>query len=272
MTSRLGREAIERAAQALYGARASHRLLASLPVGCRPHDLDEAYAIQDRLVELIGDRTAGWFAGCTNPAIQRQLGLPGPYAARLLAASVMPSPARLDTHGLPIVLEVEFGFTMRTDLPPRADDYEEAEVAEAIATVHPAIEVVIGHFEDWVRHDVFSLIADNGTDGALVIGKGVPYRPALALDEIGVRLRVDSEVVREGRGRDVWGGPIAALVFVANHSASHAQGLKSGDVVNTGTCTAMYFAKAGSVAVAEFEGLGEVRLALHSGSESSPSA
>ena len=175
-------ESIERAATLLHAARTNHRLLDDLPEDCRPTSLHEAYLIQDRVVALLGEDIDGWFLGCTNPAIRKILGLPGPYAARLLKSAVKESPAVLDVpEPLEIVLEVEFAFRLSRDLPPRDRAYTEREVADAVVSVHPAIEVVISHFEDWTHKDVYSLIADNGTDGALVYGVGTQDWRALDL-------------------------------------------------------------------------------------------
>ncbi len=79
-----------------------------------------------------------------------------------------------------MVIECEFTFALAADLPARDAPYTRAEAAATVATVHAGIEVVAGHLVDWVRQDVWSVIADNGTDGALVIGDGRPlarHRP-----------------------------------------------------------------------------------------------
>jgi 2-keto-4-pentenoate hydratase len=256
-------DAIDRAARTLLEARRAGALLPGLPEDCRPRDLADAYAVQDRLFALLDEPAAGWFLGCTNPEIQRQLGLPGPYRARLLAPTVHDGPARLDPARFPtITLEVEFAFRLARDLPPRDAPYTETEVADAVAAVHPSIEVVTSHFEDWTRQPVWSLIADNGTDGALVLGPGrEDWRGRLDLAAVRATLEVNGEAVRTGLGSAVLGHPLAALIWLTNDLARTGNGLKAGQVCNTGTCTAMMPAGPGDRAVARFEGLGaaEVR-------------
>ncbi|MDH3689105.1 MAG: fumarylacetoacetate hydrolase family protein [Gammaproteobacteria bacterium] len=256
------REQIARAAEIVQQAREKGELLTEIPTACRPSTLGEAYAIQDHLIVLLDEQIVGWFLGCTNREIQQQLGLGDPYSARLLASSLFTSPATLAfPPDLPVVLEVEFAFKLGQSLPRRSPPYSEQEVASAVAAVHPAIEVVIGHFVDWTHQDVYSLIADNGTDGALVVGDGAEQWQDLDLRQIEVSLIVNGEQTREGRGSNVLQGPLSALTWLANH-VDRKPGLRQGHIINTGSCTAMYFVNPGDIAVADFGPLGQVTLKL----------
>jgi 2-keto-4-pentenoate hydratase len=255
-------DAIENAARILWSARLGQELIDDLPDACRPRSLDEAYRIQDRLFELLGDDAGGWLVGCTNPSIQAQLGLPGPYAARVLMSSLFESPASLCLPStLPIVLEVEFAFTLARDLPSRATPYSPDEVASAVHSVHPAIEVVLGHLVEWPSKDIYSLIADNGTDGPLVYGAGTTDLQSVDLNTVAVVLRVNGKAVRKGRGSDVMEGPLSVLTWLANQD-ERPPGLRAGQIINTGSCTSMYPAQLGDVATADFGPLGEATVEL----------
>lgn len=263
MTDSLSPAAVERAAQLLHAARRDALLLEALPSELAPRSLDDAYAIQARVVNLAASPVAGWFLGCTNPEVQRQLGLAGPYYGALLADAIHAAPATVRVPGrLPAVLEVEFAFRLAVNLPPRAAPYRDDEVAAAVASVHPAIEVVVAHFRDWVRQPVMSLIADNGTDGALVHGPATVDWRGVDLARLAVTLYVNGREVRRGSGARIEGGPLAALTWLANARAMAGAGLKTGHIHNTGTCTSMYFAKHGDHAVADFGPLGRAELTL----------
>ena len=214
-------EAIDRAATILKIARLRKELIDDLPEECRPRTLEEAYAIQNRLVELLGEGISGWLVGCSNVEIQRQLGLNEPYAARVLASSLIKSPATLWLPAtLPAILEVEFAFTLSQDLPHRATPYSHEEVAKAIRSVHPAIEAVLGHLRDWPSKDIYSVIADNGTDGALILGEGVTEWQWLDLASITTTLSVNGRLVREGAGSRVLAGPLSVMTWLANPRTS----------------------------------------------------
>jgi len=122
--------------------------------------------------------------------------------------------------------------------------------------------VVNSHFRDWLKLDMPTVLADNGTDGPLVCGaersdwRGID-RPGLV-----VQLRINGRKVEDGKGGNALGDPLAALAWLANALAKRGGGLKAGDVVNTGTTTALHMAKPGDDAVATFGALGEVRVAF----------
>jgi 2-keto-4-pentenoate hydratase len=254
---------IEKAASLLADARVHNHLIDVIPLAFRPRTLADAYAIQSRLVELLGMETGGWFCACTNEKIQSRLGLFEPYYARLLKPFIFESGAVLKSVDYPpIVLECEFGFRLDRDLPSREVPYTRADIVAAVLSVHPTIEVVAGHLKNWPEQDVYSVIADNGTDGALVCGEGIRDWSSLDLRDTRVQLNVNGEVVRSGLGADVLGDPVEAMVWLANARSRDGDGLKKDDIHNTGTATDIVWVKAGDVACADFSGLGSVRLAI----------
>ncbi|MEM7405172.1 MAG: fumarylacetoacetate hydrolase family protein [Pseudomonadota bacterium] len=223
--------------------------------------MPEAYAVQAELERLLGWEVAGWFCACTNPVIQSMLGLSEPYYARLFAPFIYESEAELDADDFPpMVLECEFGFRLKQDLPPRAKPYTRVEVETAVASVHPTLEVVAGHLRNWPEQDVFSVIADNGTDGALVYGPGVEAWQSIDLARVEVALSVNGQRVRTGTGQNVMGDPMDALVWLANARARDGNGLKSGHLHNTGTATDIIWVERGDEAVVTFTELGAAAL------------
>lgn len=254
---------INRAAETLRKARVDNTVIECIPEAVRPGNIQEAYAVQNRFVETLGWEVGGWFCACTNVSIQTLLSLNEPYYARLFSKYILPEPAVLNAADYPpIVLECEYGFTLSKDLPKRREPYTRDEVAAAVASVHPTIEVVAGHLKNWTTQDVWSVIADNGTDGALVYGEGRTDWHALDLIDAPVSLAVNGEIVREGSGRNVLGDPLEAFVWLANARSRDGDGLKSGDIHNTGTATDIIWIKPGDTATANFEGLGSVSLTL----------
>lgn len=262
MTTTLGADQIERAAKALAEARCTVTVLDRLPDGSEPQTLADAYAIQDRLIALLGWEIGGWYCACTNSEIQRLLSLSEPYYARLFARAIKPSPATLRQADYPpMVVESEFAFRLKADLPARARPYARAEVLDAIGSVHPAIEVVAGTLKDWPTQSVFAVIADNGTDGALVRGEpGVADWRSLDLPGMDVRLSVNGVVTRRGRGANVLGDPLQSFVWLANARSRAGGGLKAGQLHNTGTATSIQPVGPGDHVKVEFVGLGTAEM------------
>ena len=106
------------------------------------------------------------------------------------------------------------------------------------------------------------MIADNGTDGALIYGTGSQLWRELDLVQSQVSLTVNGRCERTGYGGNVFGDPLDALVWLANARSRDGDGLRAGDIHNTGTATDIYWASSGDQIVAEFQGLGQVSLRL----------
>lgn len=251
--------AAEHAARTLLAARRGGYKIPGLPAECRPRDIDDAYQVQEALLTLMGEASSGWFLACTSPAMQTAHGLPGPYFGRMLASAVFDSPATVAIGPSPQgwSVEIELVFRLGRDLPPRTAPYNAEEVAGAVAAMIPGLELVDGRFEDMLAVDGPSLVADNGTDGVLVLGKPMADWRAIHRKDIATRLLADGELLSPGSGASVMGDPLNALVWLANELSGRGKGLRAGETVNTGNCLARYcFARAGQTVVAECGPLG----------------
>jgi 2-keto-4-pentenoate hydratase len=71
---------------------------------------------------------------------------------------------------------------------------------------------------------------------------------------------VNGAIVGEGRGADSMGHPLAALAWVANHLSGRGAGLRSGDVVITGSLVTSKFPQPGDRVRFEAGALGSVEL------------
>lgn len=254
-------EAIERCARIIKDARAGSYFIPEMPADCVPKTLADGYAVQEKLLQLLAMPTTGYLLGLTNEYMQKIFNVDAPYYARILAPNLHRSPKRfarkeLLTRGL----ECEVAFRLSRDLPPRGKPYTMDEVADAVATMHPSIEVVNGHFENWLDLPMPIVLADNGTDGPLVCGEGIADWRRIDRVNLPVVLTVNGQVAAEGKGANALGDPLKALVWLANALNAKSLGLKAGETVNTGTCAKLIPAKPGDQAVASFGKLGEVHI------------
>lgn len=250
--------AIDKAAAILLDARCTNRQISALPDDCCPQTVEEGYAVQEQLLKLLNDPGDGWLIGLTNPYMQRIFGATEPYYARLLSTGHAKSPQRLHAADFcTIGIECEVAFTMKSDLPPCGREHIPSEVADAVASAHPSIEIVNAHYVDWLHAPLPSIVADNGVDGLLVVGAGRDDWRELDLASSTVSLTIDGVEAAKGEGRRAMGGPVEALTWLANALNQRGWGLRKGELVNTGTCTELRFAAAGETAVASFGGLGE---------------
>ena len=254
------KETIEEAAQLLAAAWRAGKALDALPVSCRPKTAAEAYAIQEAAASALGEKVAGWKVGATGKMARKLLKTRLPFAGRVYASRVLKTGATIPSDSHPMRgLEAEIAFRLGKDLPPRAKPYTLAEVKRAIASVHPAVEIVSSRWTDWLAVGLPSVIADHGANGALVIGRPLAEGAVRALDTLAVEMRVNDTVVGKGTAADVIGGPHGSLLWLANLLRRRG-GLKAGQYVSTGTCTGLVKAAPGSKVAAVYGG--KVRVAF----------
>jgi 2-keto-4-pentenoate hydratase len=217
----------DQAARLLLQARAGGPPLDALPENLRPATIEQAYAIQDAVNRQLG-RIAGW-------KVSPLRGTAPPNCAPIGAALIHPSPARLALGTLPRAeVEAEIAVTLGQDLPPRDTPYGREDMRAAIASVHPALEVVHSRFQDRASVPQPSVVADSQGNAALVLGPGLRDWQGLELGGVAMRLRIGGAEVAAAEGGFDTANVLASLAWLANHVALRTGGLKRGDVVLTG--------------------------------------
>ncbi len=251
-------EVREAAAGLIEQALVRGERLEGLPDECRPADLAQAYQIQRRLADRLGQR-GGWKVGAKSP---------DPDAPRHYS----PLPANLVRQG-PVelafprfsypTLEAEVAFKLGKDLPARDRPYSPAEVREAVASVHAVIELVDSRFMAWPEGvDALTHLADLQNNGFLVVGEGRSDWRSLSLETLEVSLSVDDAEIVNARGGNPAGDPFGLLVWLANALPDQGQALSAGEIVTCGSCTGKTPAKGPLQCVATFEALGRAELRL----------
>lgn len=247
----------QQAARLLHAAWCDRRLIPGLPESCRPRNLDDGYRIQAALEALHDTALAGYKIGATNAAAQRMLNVDTPFFGRLLAPSLLHSPARIPAGAVVLhIVEAEFDFTLNEDLPPRDGAYSREEVMAAVDNLHPAIEIPDSRYENWREAGMAQLVADNAVASLLVMGAPAEDWRELDLSRQTVALKVNGETVDEGSGANVLGDPRDALTWLANEVSARGMGLKAGQVVTTGSAANVIQVNPGDTVVADFGALG----------------
>ncbi len=216
-----------------------------------------AYEVQDNLVASAGLSVAGFKIGATNTQIQSQFGVDEPFSGRIFKDFVSMSPARVPAHHVNFyAIEPEFGFLMGRSLAPDQAPFSREDLAEAIVSVHPVIEVPDSRYSDWLSMKVEDLIADNAIGCLLCLGSPAVDGLSRNLSRQEVVVRVNEEITSKGTGSNVLGDPWNALVWVANHLSERGITLEAGQVVSTGSTTAIVQCKPGDRVTADFGPIG----------------
>ena len=242
------------AADLLWECWQNGRRLQSIPEEVRPQTRDEGYAVQAALESRSSGPLFGWKIAATSVAGQKHINVTGPLAGRLLHERVTDLSHR-NGEGAKAVLpfgvnhmkvaEAEFAFRMGRDLAPRPHPYSVDEILDAVATLHPAIEVPDSRFDDFTIVGAPQLIADNACAHLFVLGPPAPdeWREIdlvehRVIGDVGRPFmgRREPSLTREGKGANVLGDPRVALAWLVNELSGLGITLQAAEVVTTGTC------------------------------------
>ncbi len=220
----------------------------------------DAYAIQNITLQrrlAAGATLSGHKIGLTSEAMRRQLGVENPDYGYVLASQVLRSNDHLAASELIApMIEAELAIELSRDLEPPVTLEQ---VAAATATVHASLEVIDSRVRDW-RIGLIDTVADNASCARMVLGGSTDHPPALP--EVGLRLLRNGKQVASGRGADVLGDPLRAVVWLADTLHNYGRSVRAGQIVFTGSLHAALPVAAGDLVEAHFEGIGAVSLRI----------
>jgi 2-keto-4-pentenoate hydratase len=226
-------------------------------------DVVDAYEIQ--LINIRqrvagGAVVVGHKVGLSSKAMQTMMGVDEPDYGHLLAdMEVFEDVPVLAGRYLYPRVEVEVGFILADDLP--GSGCTEDDVLAATAAFVPAIELIDTRIKDW-KIKLCDTIADNASSAGYVLGPERVSPKDVDISGIDAVLACNGEVVAEGRSDAVLGNPVTAVAWLARKVDGFGVRLKAGDIVLPGSCTRAIDARPGDAFVADFAGLGSVRLSF----------
>ncbi len=247
----------------LAQAERSREPIAPLTAAYPDIDVVDAYEIQlinirQRVAE--GARVVGHKVGLSSLAMQQMMGVDEPDYGHLLDEMQVfeDNPVKASRFLYPRV-EVEVGFILSEDLPGAG--CTEDDVLAATEALAPSIELIDTRITDW-KIALCDTIADNASSAGFVLGESRVSPRDLDIKTIDAVLTRNGEVVAEGRSDAVLGNPVTAVAWLARKVESFGVRLRKGDVVLPGSCTRAIDARAGDEFLADFTGLGSVRLSF----------
>jgi 2-keto-4-pentenoate hydratase len=255
----LDKSQIEEASRTLHDHWRAGTKLAALEPSHRPRDRREAYAIQAALEDHAAGNLFGWKIAATSEAGQKHINVDGPMAGRILSQTVLPDGGTASMAGNEMrVAEPEFAFRMATDLPPRSSPYSVQQILDAVATLHPAIEIPDSRFADFVSAGAAQIIADNACAHLFVLGapSTANWRSLDLVEEKPVITLRGRQFI--GHGKNVLGDPRIALTWLANELSQLGVTLRTGQIVTTGTCHPPLPIQSGDLFEADFGAIGRV--------------
>lgn len=247
------------AAIAIANARKNRETISPVSSTFGIATLEDAYAIAQinaRKHLETGARISGKKVGLTSRIVQQQLGVDQPDFGVLYADMEYLNGDAVPTSRLiqPKV-EAEIAFVLGEDI-----DQVEPTWGEFLLSIRHAvasIEIVDSVVKDWAI-TLFDTVADNASSALYVMGDQPVAVDAVSLADVGMQMRVNSEVVSLGTGASCLGHPLRSAYWLACLMARNHQPLRRGEVILSGSLGPMVPVKAGDVVEVNIGGLGRV--------------
>ena len=242
---------VDTIAARLIEARNGGPLVPADFVAANPIDRQTALAVQNKVQQAIG-AVGAWKVG---PGPDSKPVVVGPCYAK----DVFKSPATIKAGTFRnIGIECEIAYRVGRDLlePP----YDAQTVLDAIEASMPLIEIVETRLADKKAASPEWGLADNQSNGGVLIGADIPDWKNHDPLKQSVKLTYDGKVMVERTGNP--GGDIRALVrrLANNTGGRHCGGLRAGQIVTTGSMSGNIPCPPGTTVVATYAGLGELRV------------
>jgi len=245
------KDQLQQAANICLDARSTGQRIANLPAALQATSLEEAYVVQDEMIKAY-DPIGGWKIGGPPTA--------DPFFAPMPAAWIAASGSTLKGHNFRAV-EAEIAFLLGKDLPVRSTQYSREEIIAAIASCHPAIEVLEMAFATAEGVAKFTLFGDMQQHGGFVYGAAFADWKKLDFAQESVTVTVDGVVRAEKTASNPAGTDLVRLlIYLANEGSARTGGLKKGDWITTGSWTGNTPAGADSSVDVAFKHAGAVSL------------
>lgn len=218
-----------------------------------PATAADGYFVQDHVTALLGQEPRAWKLGATALAAQANFKLTEPFSGPVLAGRVHASPATVDASGYAChVFEPEIAITLGSDIIGS----EDAQTAlAAIASYHPAIELINFRYHGGRSLDAIGMITDGGANGAMVLGAA--NDPA-DFDYMAATLdvRINGKTVANRFLPPPESEIGELLAWFSGHVAARGYALRKGDVITTGSQAGVIEYAPGDMIEADFGTLG----------------
>ncbi len=217
----------------------------------------EAMEIQNAALNALGFERKGYAIVGSSEASRRTLGLSKPIFSEVPTSGYHQSGTEFRLPPGTIGAQCEVAFTMLRTYPDHGEAIDRTTAADAILGCQPSIGI-IGYRTRHRYPGDYAAIADFALHVATIRGDYAKIGDPQTLGEIDLNAFLFKRTAVAGSTSSIFGHPLEALVWLAKQLARRGHLLQPGDVVTTGSCTAILQVTAGQHLAAEFGPLGQV--------------
>lgn len=257
-------ERVTAVAEFLYSGISKGGTLPAVPPDIAPTNSDEAYAVQQALIERLTGKLGpviGYKVALTTKAVQEFFGMSEPAAGEMNEKTVHKSPAEIHAADfVSLALEFELAVRLLKDIPRAEVKYNRESIEEYVGELLPAFELVENRWD--TEFSKWDGMAVNSLYGGAVLGSPIADWHSIDLTAVRGTASINGETVGTGIGGDVLGHPFEALAWLANHLGDRGRPLRAGMTVLTGSFIAPKPLASGDSARFAIEGIGDVLLTV----------
>jgi len=250
-------EDIQKYGAALYNALVTRTPMAPLVGRAEGITIEDAYRIQQVMVDhrlKAGETIVGKKIGATSKPVQDMLGVYQPDFGQLTSGMVYEEGADVPLDGLiQPKAEAEVAFVLKRDL--KGPGITATDVIRATDFVVPCFEIVDSRITDW-KIKIQDTVADNASCGVYLLGKARKKPTELDLALAGMVLEINGELFSTAAGAAVQGGPVNAVVWLANTLGALGIPFLAGETILSGSQSTLIPVKPGDRFKCTVGGLG----------------
>jgi 2-keto-4-pentenoate hydratase len=250
--SRLKSLGLELAKCRLQGTLTDHDLDAEIA------DLAQALIVQSAAAAAYPSRQNGYKIGATSPQAQKLVGCDSPFFAPMFERDRIEPDTTLSMRPGLMAVECEFAFKMGHNYPANGAPVDRETIADAVASCHPALEIIGRRTPGEGLPSLINCTADLGLNAGFIPGAPIADWQGVDLAAAEVRGLVNGTVTNQGIGENVLGHPLNALTWIAETLAKSGGRLNAGDWVSSGTCLGIIPITPGATITGDFGALGSV--------------
>lgn len=224
-------------------------------------DWSDAYQIQESLQKIQrarGMEVAGLKMGFTSRAKMTQMGVKDPINGFLTEQGRIPAGGVLERSSY-INPRIEAEIAVITSRELTGPGCHIGDVFRSISMVLPALEVIDSRYKNF-NFDLPSVIADNTSAAAFMVGNEGVSPIGLDLKNLGVVMRKNGKVVVTASAAAVLGHPLNSVAMLANMLARRGEVIPEGTLILTGGITAAVMVDSGDALEIDFQHLGSISI------------
>ena len=237
------KEYIYKAANILFKHRINATSLNNLPINCQPSNIEDAYKIQNELMNnylyLNNNYIIGKKVGCTNKWAQKQLDVEEPFYGNLFSKYSSVNGCRLNSKKFSKpYMEPEFSFRINQDIDISKAPFSFNEIFNFVDDVMSSVEIVDFRFnKDLKEIGINNLIATNGAS-EYWIRNDIEFKiNTIDLTNHVVKVYINNELIEKGNASNVLNNPLNSILWLINNLSSKGEPVLKNYLVSTGTCT-----------------------------------